>query len=235
MSIKLIVVSVVCYLLSNDIGAQNLYNRIEANISIKEVFSDGKKSLMMGKVFYDFEVGKLVYDISFPENEVMILSKDHITSIKKDTSITAPLISSELVDFSIYKLLLEGELKTFGLEENKFVIGNIEDLGNGKVISEWLPNARDVHFKIVISQMNNLIDGIAFFDEHGILKRKQLFKDYNRYGRIKFPHSIYEFSYTEEGGQYKKLTTHSNIKINDYSDDQGLYNASVDSVDAFFE
>lgn len=202
--------------ISNESFSQRLYSRIESDISIKEIFPDGSKSLMLGKVFFEVENNSIVYQISFPERETMVL-KDSLILSKKATNIVKKSSSAQLIDFSIYKLALSGELKTFGLDQSKFVLGRITD-NNGEISSEWIPKMENPPFKIIISQASNKISGIALVDSSGKVLNKQFFKKYQKIGRISFPTEILEISYTSSG-TYKKMMTHSEIKLDNYSDE----------------
>ncbi|MGB3468651.1 MAG: hypothetical protein WBA74_25425, partial [Cyclobacteriaceae bacterium] len=64
MNKKTFVFSAVIILLFSvsDSFSQRLYSRIESDISIKEIFPDGTKSLMLGKVFFDVESSSIVYN-----------------------------------------------------------------------------------------------------------------------------------------------------------------------------
>ena len=201
---------------SNLANAQRLYSRIESDISIKEIFPDGTKSLMLGKVFFDVENNSIVYHIAFPEKETMVL-KDSLVLSKKDSVFNKKISSSQLIDFSIYKLSLAGELKTFGLDQSKFLLGRISE-NDGEVSSEWIPKIENPPFKIIISQANNKITGIALVESSGKILNKQFFKKYQKVGRISFPTEILEISYTASG-VYKKMMTHSEIKLDNYSDE----------------
>ena len=107
---KLLLFSAFLLLLANSYvsHAQRLYSRIESDISIKEIFPDGTKSLMLGKVFFDVENNSIVYHIAFPEKETMVL-KDSLVLSLKDSVLNKKLSSSQLIDFSIYKLALSGD------------------------------------------------------------------------------------------------------------------------------
>lgn len=201
----------------SDSFSQSLHSRIESDISIKEIFPNGTKSLMLGKVFFDVENSSIVYDIAFPEKEVMVL-RDSLVLSKKGDSLSRRLSTSQLIDFSIYKLVLSGELKTFGLDQSRFMLGRISETNEG-ISSEWIPKVEDPPFRIVISQSDNRITGIALVDNKGDIINKQFFKKYQKIGRIYFPTEILEVSYTARG-VYKKMMKHSEIKLDNYSDEE---------------
>lgn len=211
----------------SDSFGQRLYSRIESDISIKEIFPNGAKSLMLGKVFFDVESSSIVYDISFPEKETMVL-RDSLVLSKKGDSIARRNSSSQLIDFSIYKLVLSGELKTFGLDQSKFMLGRISE-NAGEISSEWIPKIENPPFRIIISQSQNKITGIALVNSEGEVMNKQFFRKYEKIGRVSFPTEILEVSYTPQG-VYKKMMKHSEIKLDNYSDESNNnYNPDIDS------
>lgn len=204
--------------------SQYIHGRIEAEISVKELHPDRKPSLMMGKVFYDAEEGLLIYDIKFPEKELMLIDSSKVMS-KKDTLVEREVPAS-IIQFSIYKLLLSGDMKSYGLPRDEFNIVNINETDAG-IQADWVPKNKEINYLIRISQQNGKINGIANYLKDGTLLGKQLFSDYVKVGRIEFPTKIYEISPLPNGGEHKKLTTHSNIIIDDESDEDDYYSGDV--------
>ncbi|MGB3467164.1 MAG: hypothetical protein WBA74_17920, partial [Cyclobacteriaceae bacterium] len=170
----------------------------------------------------------IVYNISFPETETMVL-RDSLLLSKKGDNVVTRKSSSQLIDFSIYRLVLSGELKTFGLDESKFMLGRISE-NDGEISSEWIPKIENPPFRIVISQSENKITGIALVDSEGKVLNKQFFKKYQKFGRISFPTEILEIGYTANG-IYKKMMKHSEIKLDNYSDENNSnYDPDIDTL-----
>ena len=57
-----------------------IFTRIEADFSIKEKSSNSSK-LTIGKVYFDKNIRKIVYNISFPEPEIIVINDSLIYRI----------------------------------------------------------------------------------------------------------------------------------------------------------
>lgn len=201
-------------------NAQSLNSRIEATYSIKEILPSGKHSLVLGKVFYDINERILLHQHSFPEKQILLF-RDTLAYLSKEGDVERFPGSTYTVHFSIYHLILANKISNFGLGEQGYVLMELQKM-NDKVVSKWgHPEIKSGY--MVISQIDNKVDTIIFYNQEGNVLIKQVFKDYQQVGRYSFPTKIYELTYTADG-EYKKITEHKNIKIDDFSDEMEYYN-----------
>lgn len=194
----------------------NLFFRISTDFVIKAKSPSGAQQLTIGELFYDKNIKQIVYNIQFPEKE---------TWIQKDTSLYK-IVDSKVVsrrtipsgtELSIYNLVLNGDLSDYGLKKMKFAIKNVEKEGDN-VISTWEPppQLRKYLGDILISNSNQLLNGIVFKDRAGQVIAREFFRNYTKVKGISFPREIIKENLVN-GQKIYELTTYSNIKINDIS------------------
>lgn len=205
--------------------AQN-YSRIEADFTLKEKKFDGKEQLSMGHVYFDAEYGKIVYDINFPQESVMIMTKDAIVIIKDDSVINKKP-ANHLVKFSIFNLCLKGSLPHYGLKETPFELADVEK-EDDMVISTWKLPEKQVakKSKILLSHVDKELQGIVTYGKDENIVSKQFFEDYTTVKGLDFPKRVVHFMYTDEDKKNTRITTYKNIKIN-HTGNEAFYNYTI--------
>ncbi|WP_258099973.1 hypothetical protein [Marinoscillum pacificum] len=206
--------------------AQNFGTRIEAKYSIKEISPDKKQSLIVGKVFYDLNKETLIHSQSFPREQILVF-KDTAAYIVLNDSVLRTSSSAMTVGFSIYHLLLKNEMDDFGLSKMGFKLMDVEEVGE-QVVSKWRHPASEEGY-VAITQSQGLLEGIIFYKKKGEPLVKQYFKEHQKVGRYMFPMKIYEIIHTPAGDN-KKITTHSEIKIDDFEDEAAVYSVFDDII-----
>ena len=206
--------------------SQSLADRIEADYSIKEINTNGKQSLIVGKVFFDKTKKTMTHHQTFPAENLLVFKDTTVFLIIND-SVAKSKSSALSIDFSIYNLILNNNITDFGLEKFGFELVDVEDR-EGKVVSKWR-NASASAGIVAITQEAGRVDGVIFYDPNGKPLMKQYFNDYEKFGRIYFPTKIFEIISTPFG-ENKKITTHRNIKVDDFEDEAyyyDLYNSTI--------
>jgi hypothetical protein len=200
--------------------SQTFHTRIEADYSVKEILGDSNQSINLGKVFFDLNQKTLIYSQKFPEVQLIVFRDTAIYRIKGE-EVFAIHASSLTIDFSIYNLILSEGLGDFGLKKLDYEVVDLKESGD-KIISKWAhPKTGNAY--VVISEANDKVDGVVLYDGKDNVVLKQFFRDYIKVGRLYFPSKIYELVEGKER-VYKKMTSHSNVKINDFSDEDQYYN-----------
>lgn len=222
--LKIAGIIIILLFLLNPIHSQ-VYFRIEANFSLKEKFSDGTQKLTMGKVYFDKYIQKLVYDISFPEKEIIVfIDSNHFIINKK----TVDTLKSDpnFIRLSLFNLSLNGSLPYFGLKESVFELTHIESEEN-MVISTWeTPKSKKIpYMKVLLSQIDKKLNGIITYNDAGVLISKQLFEDYINNNGFEFPTKVIQFFYFNNVEQIK-LINYSNIAVNSIKN-EAYYNYSI--------
>jgi hypothetical protein len=176
----------------------------------------GLQQLTVGKVFYDKNIKQIVYDISFPEKEIWI-QKDTILYKIVNSKVIGQNRIPTMVEFSIYNLVLNGNLVDYGLKNTKFKIKKV-DKNEGSVISTWEPPAElsKLFGDVLLSNVNQQLNGIVFKNNAGEVISRQFFRNYTKVKGLSFPQEIIRENYIN-GQKAYEITTFSNILINDLS------------------
>lgn len=218
--------------------------RIKADLTIKEKLGDTAYQLIIGKVFYDKNIGKLVYNISFPKKGTWVMNDTSLYIIQND-SVTGHRKIPQINKFTIFHLSLNGKLDNFGLdpENGPFTISSVEKEAD-LVISTWIPpeKYREDIGKFVISQKNKRLFGMVVINANDKVISKQFFENYQNFRGLGFPTRIVQFNYiappeeeNKKGNKklqpskekkHIKITTFENVKVNETGNEK-MYNYSV--------
>ncbi len=208
---------------------RDAYYRIRADFSVKEKHTDGKSSLTMGQVYYDKARKKIVYNVKFPDKEVWLFHDTVMYRIKDNVPEKKAVIPG-YIDFSVFNLALNNNLKDYGLKNSMYELKNVsrdEDM----VISLWSPKKEYAKLigDIKISVKDNRLYGVLIYDAAKKMIGKQIFTEYVKIGGFEFPAEIVNFSYTTEGQEIHQITTYKNVKVNNW-DENTFYNYPVPAL-----
>ncbi|MCK5821515.1 MAG: hypothetical protein KAH17_06500 [Bacteroidales bacterium] len=202
--------------------------RIRADVSVKTKLSSGEQSLTMGKIYYDRNEKKIVYDLSFPESS-MLLTTDTVTYRIVDEQIVQRNFNPSMAEFSVFHLALSSHLPEFGLKRTQYTITEVVKEGE-MVITTWTPPSKlaDDLGKILISVIDKKLFGVVFFSPDGDVIRKQFYENYVEQEGLAFPGRIIEISFSEEGENYQVMSF-KNLVL-DELENNDLYTFSVDRL-----
>ena len=201
-----------------------LFYRIEADYSIKEKSTSGYENLMLGKVYFDRNIRQSVFEVKFPEKEILIVNDTCTIKAFKGTYEKHQLGAS-LLDFSVLSLFINGNLDYFGLDKTPFTLEKVEN-EKDLVISTWvLKNqyAKSSVSKMLLSQKNNKLHGLITFSNEDKIISKQIFSEYIAIENMFFPTKVLQISYLPDGTEMKKITKYSNIILNSNQNEE-FYN-----------
>lgn len=183
---------------------------------IKAKLPTGEQQLTVGKLFYDKNVKQIVYVISFPEKEIWV-QKDTVLYKIVNSKVMGKQRIPAGIEFSIYNLVLNGNLADYGLKKTKFKIKKVEKSENN-IISTWEPPAESKKYfgDILLSNVNQQLNGIVFKNNAGEIVSRQFFRNYIKVKGLSFPQEIVKENYVN-GQKVYELTTFTHILINDIS------------------
>lgn len=200
--------------------AQDHY-RFKAEFSIKEKLEGEGSQLIMGTVYYDKYVTKVVYDVQFPEPKTYVM-KDTSLYILEAGEETEVLTAPPLSEYTFFHLLLQQQLKSFGLNETNsgFELKDVER-SDGMVISTYEPleQMQEVFGNVLVSLKRQQLYGVVIMDPDKTVMNKQIFREYIDKGGLQVPTEVIYFNYLDDGRVHKKITTFKNIEINDPNED----------------
>jgi len=207
---KFLMILLLTFLICTNTYGQQYY-KMSCDVTIKEKMGENSFSIIKGKAEYDKYSKKTIYNITFPENEQWILSTDSLIKIANNQIVFKQ--QAGLIDYSIFKIFLEGNLKNFGLKNSVFKITDVSEQ-KGKIQTTWeVPETSKHKFgKIITSQNDNKLEGVAIFDTENVLVSRIVFADYMSIKGLLFPSKIIQEYYTTMGKQIR-MTTFQNIVI----------------------
>jgi hypothetical protein len=214
---RILILIVVCFNGLSNSNAQ-AYFRISADFTIKESNVKGKE-FYKGKVYFDKEFNKVIYQVSFPEKKTLVLV-DTQMYVLVNNKIESQSFTPSTNKFTIFNLALSGDLKNYGLDKTGYYINSIEE-SEDQTIIEWLPPTgfEDKLGKVVLSLKNNQLFGIVLFKPNGEIMGKRFYQDYVSVKGLPFPKKVIQVSYLH-GEEYYKITTFENIKIDELENDE---------------
>jgi hypothetical protein len=208
--------------------------RIKCDFSVKEKSVDDTYRLVIGTVYYDMNHKKIVYDIQFPEKELWVLS-DTLFYVFKDHKLVKKQQAFIFPEFSIFNLVLQGDLKDYGLKDHPVLkVKEIERDGD-RVIRTWRPieDYKENLGVLKMSTKGKKLDGIIFYNPDGRLMSRQFFENYISVRGIEFPTDIIQFIYPnpevyEKTSDQEMIikTTYRNIQLN-RTDEEFMYNYPI--------
>jgi hypothetical protein len=216
---------VICILLFNLTAIAQTNYRIQAEFTIKEKKTDGTTHLIMGRVFYDKFIKKLVYDISFPEKETLVITDSTLYKIVNN-KIAERKYYPSLNDFTIFHLSLNEDLSYFGLNNSPYQLAEVTK-DKGMVISTWkAPKTLSEQLgDAVISQKEKRLYGMVFYSPSGQIITKHFFKNYNNFRGLEFPQEMIQITYSGDKELYK-VTSFKNVLINEIKN-ENFYNYRI--------
>jgi hypothetical protein len=216
---------VICILFFNLTAIAQTNYRIQAEFTIKERKSDGTTHLIMGRVFYDKFIKKLVYDISFPEKETLVITDSTLYKIVNNKVAERKYYPS-LNDFTIFHLSLNGDLSYFGLNNSPYKLSDVSK-DKDMVISTWKApsNLSDQLGDAVISQKEKRLYGMVFYNPTNQIISKHFFKNYDNFKTLEFPLEMIQITYSGDKELYK-VTTFKNVLVNEIKN-ENFYNFRI--------
>lgn len=199
--------------------------RIKADFSVKETLPQGKSRLVIGKVYYDKNYKKILYDISFPEKEKILIDDSLLVKIIPGKPPEKSRVPSTN-EFSIFHLSLNSNLADFGLKNSPYKIEKVEK-ENDMVISTYSAGGQYAGKlgKVMLSQKEKKLFGLVIFNREDEISGKQFFKNYSNVKGLEFPCEIIQINYAG-GEEFYKVTTFRNIAVDEMRD-ENFYNFQV--------
>ena len=111
------------------------------------------------------------------------------------------------MDFSIFNLALNNNLKDYGLKKSVFSLQSVTKEDN-MVISTWAPKKEFEKQigEVKISIVNNKLNGVIFYNAEKKIIGKQIFSKYTTIKGLDFPTEILHFSYLPNGQEIHQMT-----------------------------
>jgi len=185
------------------LNAQEFY-KFKCDITIKEKPDSLSFNLYKGYLEFDRLQNISMYHFYFPLMEQWIVTSDSLIKMRNGSRVFAEKMQL-MHNYTVFNLFLNGSLKNYGLSNSKFEIAKVTDLGNSEIETTWIPppSLKATYGKIIISQKNDRLNGVAIFDTNNSLITKQIYTNYIKVSNLYFPAKIFYIYYLLGAEQYK--------------------------------
>ncbi len=203
------------------------YYRFFADVSVKYKNDKSEGSLTMAKLYYDKNISKIVQEVYFPDKAILVITDSASYRIENYKAIKTANYDPKLnfLKNTMFHLLLENKLNTYGLEHSAFKKTQVEK-DKGMIFTTWMPpdKLKDMIGKVVIGTKDQMLKAVLFFGKDDNLLSKQLFKKPKLIDGLMVPTEILQIFYNPDGTEKAyQMTTFKNIKINEAGKDN-IYN-----------
>lgn len=202
-----------------------VYNRVEAAVSVKTKYENGKGSLEMGMIYYDKRNKKLVYDFSFPEKQTILIGDTSI-SIVKNGAVVNHAKTISLIQSTLFNVILTGELSNFGLRNNSIYKVLKVEKDKDMVVTTWTPIKKNSMLgNVLVSTKGKDLNGVVTYSAKGEVVSKQIFSKYIVVSGLKFPTEITQVIFQDQKKIYQ-VTTFKKIIVNSLQNEK-FYNYTL--------
>ncbi|MDA3880390.1 MAG: hypothetical protein PF436_08385 [Prolixibacteraceae bacterium] len=187
---------------------------MQADIMTKTRMPDSTFQISNGKIHYDKNYRKIIFDFTFPEKEKVVLFDTLMYHFSNDT-LTRTSRNMLIPDQSVFHFILSGNLSNFGYDNANFQVGDIEKAKN-MVITTWYPPdlLKEYISKVLVAKKDKQLYSITLVDPEGEIMNRQILKNYKWLNGIEVPHEILIATYTQQGPMYQIITM-KNIVLNE--------------------
>ncbi|NOY94839.1 MAG: hypothetical protein GXO81_00400 [Chlorobi bacterium] len=193
--------------------SQSAY-RLKADITIKVKNIDSTFQFTKGRVFYDQNAKKIVYDISFPAKQLFVSHDTLLYRFVNDT-LRSTTYSPLKPEFSVFHFILNEQLVDYGLKSSRFFISDVEK-GKGLIVTTWSPpeGIDSPVGNIYISTKEKKLFAVLIHNSEGQLLSRQIYKKYIYVKGVNIPTEILSVSYIQ-GQKMYQIIQFENIVLNE--------------------
>jgi hypothetical protein len=188
--------------------------RLSADIFTKTRMPDSTFQISKGKIYYDQNYKKIIFNFTFPEKELVVLFDTMMYSYRADTlfSKTKNLL---IPDQSLFHFILAGKMENYGLDQANYEMKGFERK-NDMIITTWIPTdfLKKMISKVLVATKNKLLYSVTMIDANGKVISRQILKNYKLIQGLDFPSEILIATYLEKGSIYQIITM-GNVILNE--------------------
>jgi len=195
--------------------------RLKADIFTKTRLPDSTFQVSKGKLFYDTNNKKIIFDFTFPQKEQIVLFDTVMYTFRADTLyMRSPNLL--IPDQSLFHFILLGKMANYGLDQTSFEMKGVEKKGD-LVITTWIPpeSLRKMISKVLMATKNKLLYSVTMLDGDGKVLSRQILKNYKLIQGIDIPSEILIATYLKNNkGNIYQIINMENIVINEPKNDK---------------
>jgi hypothetical protein len=212
LSLVLLIILSVC-------GHAQFAYRMHANILTQTRLPDSTFQVSKGKINYDINHRKIIFDFSFPEKEKVILFDTLMYRYVNDTLVEET--RNYLVpEQSFFHYILTENISNYGYDQTVFKTGGTERQGD-LVITTWLApeQLHEIVTKVLVATRRKQLYSVSILGPDEEVINRQILKNYELIGGIEVPHEILMATYLDRGTTYQIIKL-DNVILNEPGNDQ---------------
>lgn len=188
--------------------------RIKADIFTKTRLPDSTFQVSKGKLCYDVNNKKIIFDFTFPQKEKIVLFDTIMYTFRKDT-----LFSRDknflIPDQSLFHFMLMGKISNYGLDQANFEMIGV-DKKKDMIIATWMPpeSMKNMISKVLVTTKEKLLYSVTMIDAKGKVLNRQILKNYKLIQGLEIPSEILIATYLDRGNIYQIINM-DNIILNE--------------------
>ncbi|MCB0736919.1 MAG: DUF4292 domain-containing protein [Bacteroidetes bacterium] len=186
--------------------------RIRVDFTIKQKI-ENRISLEIGTAYYDKLKNQLVYQLTFPNRNILVTTDTAVFTYSDDSLINTSF-QPGIIQRSIFHLMLTSNLKSFGLGKGLFKTIKVEKQDSLVVTTYKSDNNKVFDGTILVSNHKNKLHAVVYKDASGNVVSKQFYEKYTTVDGLEIPTRIV-FIVFENGKEYYKTIEFSNIVLNE--------------------
>lgn len=216
---SLLIVFFLCLFFS---GFSQLAYRINADILTKTRLPDSTFQISKGKIHYDQNFKKIIFDFTFPNKEKIVLC-DTLLYRFKDGKLINRSKNFLIPNQSYFHFILSGNISNYGFDKLNFKAVGIEK-NKEMIITTWTAPEHINKFisKILVATKNKQLYSVTLIGPDEKIINRQILKNYHFIDGINVPYEILVATYLDSGTMYQIITL-NNVVLNEPGNDQ-LYN-----------
>jgi hypothetical protein len=201
------------------VGYSQFAYRMTADILTKTRLPDSTFQVSKGKLFYDQNYKKIIFDFTFPQKEKIILFDTIMYTFRADT-LYSKNPNLLIPDQSLFHYILKGKMANYGLDQANFEMKGFEKK-NDMIITTWIPPdfLKKMISKVLVATKNKLLYSVTMLDAKGKVISRQILKNYVLIQGLDIPSEILIATYLEKGSIYQIITM-NNVILNEPKNDQ---------------
>jgi len=208
-------VSFLFFLSLFNFGYSQYAYRINADILTKTRLPDSTFQISKGKIHYDQNIKKIIFDFTFPEKEKVVLF-DTLMYRYSNNKLIGKSRNMLIPNQSYFHFILSGNMSNFGFDKSNFVAKGIEKQKD-MIITTWLPPdaLKKYISKVLVATKNKQLYSVTLLNGEGNIINRQILKNYKLINGIDVPHEILVATYIEVGKPMYQIITISNVVLNE--------------------
>ena len=195
-------------------GYSQFAYRMQADILTKTRLPDSTFQVSKGKLYYDQNYKKIIFDFTFPQKEKIVLFDTIMYTFRADT-LYSKSPNLLIPDQSLFHFILAGKMANYGLDQTSFEMKGFEKK-NDMVITTWIPPdfLKKTISKVLVATKNKLLYSVTMINAKGKVISRQILKNYKLNQGLDIPSEILIATYLEKGCIYQIINM-DNVILNE--------------------